>query len=435
MAGAAPTVGDVDGQLVKAVHLLETIKEGASVNSDNWLDLKDDLTQDLHTEYAKEVLDGVQALEGSLASILANPRALLDPIMLSYGRAIGKPGADPELLARELIPRHFIDNSKNIEKRVIAYPGISMTGGNTGDGIIRALTVDHNNQVIESVYAESLTAEVILDATAPGGHRNREVFLVEGQPKWPNELQRVGSGIREELTCIDARRGGAQAIITNGGFDSITEDGGFVIDVPGWTSDVDYIGDGTDFEKDTTNTYQPANLPDEVRAALNIKLSRTLTQRLDARSVRLARELPIGGQIAFNAQVGTAVGSLTISLGALTATVSVTGLTGWQLLAMPLTDKAWPRNLYADPLEASVQFTRTSGELLIDDFVLAPFENIGGHWLQAIGGATAFQERDTASWSVTKTTGAGVIQEWIWRAYEVHWPHDVSASAGLADPT
>lgn len=430
MAGAAPTVADVDAQLVNAVNLLEGIRKGASVNSDNWLDLKDTMTQALHGEHAGAALRGTEQLEGSLAALLGQPRLLLDPIMLAYGRAIGKPRRSPEQLAREIIPRYFHANSKRVKHRNVGYPsspGVTM-GTNTGTGVIRALNVTADGHTIEHVYAETLSFEVIRDATTPGGARNREVFAVEGETAWGNELQRTGSGIDATLTCVDARRGGASAIIQNGGFDSITETGGFVSDIPGWTVDGGVAGDGSDFSKrETGYTYQPALIEGEPRRALGIIGAQTMRQRLDSK--RFPRGVPLGGQIMYNAEHFTATGDLTITIGSgFTATVTFTGQTGDQLLVLPLDATAYPRNFYDDPLEVVIDRTGAN-ELVVDDFIVAPFTEIGGHLLQAIGGSTPFKERDSATRAVTASDA--IVQRWIWRAYNTSWPHAASATTGL----
>jgi hypothetical protein len=104
--------------------------------------------------------------------------------------------------------------------------------------------------------------------------------------------------------------------------------------------------------------------------------------------------------------------------------VAVGSVSGWNVLYLPATTAAWPRNLYAEPLTCEVDFLgRSSGELLVDDLVLRPYTLItpSNEWVMAVGGRTPFQERDTASWANTET--GAIVQRWIRRGYNFYWPH------------
>ncbi len=245
--------------------------------------------------------------------------------------------------------------------------------------------------------------------------------------------QRTGSGLTADIPLRDARD---TRVISNGGFDQLTFDGSHIIDIPGWESDTAIAGDSSDYTAlqystgSPTNTYQAPYNEADTRYALNIKATRTLTRRLD---VNVAKALPgpLFGQLAWNRQLGTGSGSLTVSVGGLTTgAIAVSAQTGWQTSRLPLTTAAWPRNLYAEPLTISIAWTRTAGDLAIDDFILVPFDEFAGQRLVGVGGATPAQERDFWTWTNTET--GAVIQWWIRHAYEVSWNH--SGTPTVADP-
>jgi len=423
---SSPTVAECDAQLQAAVILLELMKDAASVSSTNWLARKDTLIQALEGEFAGDLLTGVKTLEGRLDAVLSRggARLILDPIMRTYGQAIGAPVTDPELLARVYIPRYNHDTgSRTIKTRAMTYGSPTADGGNTGDAVINQLAKDADNYDPENVYAEAWRAECLTDASG-GVKRNREILRLTGASKWATELQRTGSGTDTTLALADH----TDSMVRNAGFDQ-TDSATTPTALTEWTSSTAVVGDGSDYTFDASNIYQARYSASEVRYAINVKLTRDLTQRLDARGTAITR--PIYGQIAYNRAVGAASGTLALTLGALTASVAVAAQTGWNLLRLPLTTTAWPRNLYADPLTLTISWTRTAGELLLDDLVVVPYVSVANQYLCAVGGQSPLQERDFFTWTLGHT--GAVIQEWIWRAYDAYWPH--SATPDIADPS
>ncbi len=185
MAGSAPTIGEVHTMLQNAVHLLETQREGASVNAANWLDQRDTLTQSLETPFAGQIEGALDAIQGGLSSVLSpeTARSVLDPIMRTYGQVIGEADEDPEQLAKVHIPRYFVDNSITIESLGVSLGTPTADGGNTGGAEIYMLGKDADDLVPEYGWAEAYRAEVIRDATG-GTRRNRESIRYKGADKW-----------------------------------------------------------------------------------------------------------------------------------------------------------------------------------------------------------------------------------------------------------
>ena len=425
--GWTPTEAKVDAQVLLAID------NAARRETDNVIDLINSLETAGEGTYMDRQIAAARETARGLSGLLT-PEAIrrhLDPVMLAYGEVIGKPNASPTDLATRLVPRYFIDNSKTVQSREISFGSISMDGSNTGTGAIYRMPVDADNLTLEDAWAEAYRAEIELDASH-GVQRNREVFLIEGAQAWPNSLQRSGSGTEFRLACVDHR----SSIVRNAGFENRSGTDAAPTGITSWTSDVAVIGDGTDYQFSTT-VYQSGRNASERRRSLQILLDRTLTQRLDLSGRGLTKGVPMYGQLAWKADGGTAgVGTLTFSIGALTVSVVISGQTGWNVLQLPLTTTAWPRNIYdSDPLTVTVDWVRTSGDILIDDVILVPFTKVprSNEWLVAVGGATPFVERDFGTWTNTEQDSPyAVIQDFIWRGYGVYWNHSTTPS--ITDP-
>ena len=222
----------------------------------------------------------------------------------------------------------------------------------------------------------------------------------------------------ELLTCADA----GSSLIANAGFEQRGGTNALPTSITSWTSDTAVIGDGSDFEFDETNIYHPATNANDTRRALNVKLTRTLTQRLDLTGRTLPHGIPLYYQIAYNRTVGSASGTLALHIGTQSVSVAVSAQSGWQTLVLTVDENCFPANMYEDQLDAKIVWTRTGGEVLLDDIILVPMTLIGNEWLYAVGGQTPFEASTPDKWTWTNSEVGAVNQRWLWRAYDVSWP-------------
>ena len=90
----------------------------------------------------------------------------------------------------------------------------------------------------------------------------------------------------------------------------------------------------------------------------------------------------------------------------------------------------------ADPATNGITIelaSNTTGDLLVDDFLLGPMTRVDGAWVAIVGGATPFVLRDV--FTVTDTsTDTGIIQTQFAKSLGYYLPH-LSSSNTWADPT
>ena len=80
-----------------------------------------------------------------------------------------------------------------------------------------------------------------------------------------------------------------------------------------------------------------------------------------------------------------------------------------------------------------VSQSRSGEELLIDDVLFVPWTPFDGSWYVIVGNPTKFLLDDKFTWNDSATDS--VIQRWLWRAYGVYLPHDVTSGITITDPT
>jgi hypothetical protein len=138
--------------------------------------------------------------------------------------------------------------------------------------------------------------------------------------------------------------------------------------------------------------------------------------------------------VAWNRQVGSASGTLTLALGSKTTNVVVAAQTGWQVLYLPVTYlNCWPDNFMQNDMTLYIDWARTSGDLLIDDVMLVPMSAFRGQWYMPIGGATPYVKGDKFTWSDSISSDS-IIQYWLAHAFSMYLPHNAAGAETWADP-
>ena len=110
----------------------------------------------------------------------------------------------------------------------------------------------------------------------------------------------------------------------------------------------------------------------------------------------------------------------------LCAFVVVDGLTGWQILRIPLDQDSWHRNWNVEDPAVVIGWSATGGTLLIDDCVFQGMEPFDGTYWKVVGGETAFLVNDEFTVEDT-AVDVSLVQRWLWREYGRSLP---SAAAG-----
>jgi hypothetical protein len=99
----------------------------------------------------------------------------------------------------------------------------------------------------------------------------------------------------------------------------------------------------------------------------------------------------------------------------------------------------WYKNFAQTDLQVQIDWTRTSGTLLIDDVLLVPGTPFDGSWYWAIPNSAAsytpHRVLDEFTWADNATASTGKIQVWNWRAFNRYLPHSNGSSITFSDPS
>lgn len=434
---ATQSEGQVQTEIKDRIALFHEMKKFASVNSVspllNYLTREETLLDDPEGDYTVISNSNLRGVRGLIAQALESNTlaAVLDPLWRNYAKVVGNITEQDGAGIMRRLYKHFIDNSLTVNSRNLSYGAIS-AGSNLGSGTIRRLTVDAFGHNIEACHVEAKRAECIRDQNT-GGAEAEEMFRIRGATREVDMLAVAGSGVLVDVPALSSR----QSIITNASF---TNYGGTLTvpdDISGWTLS---SGVFTNTDIDETTYYRgQGGLSDPTPRSLKFVGSDTIYQDFDVNGVGLDPDIPLYGQLAYNRAVGSAAGTLTFKMGNMQVQVVLSAQTGWNVLVFPLTKAMYPRNFggLSGSVRVSIQWQRTSGDLYIDDVCIAPWALIDGLWYQIVGGATAFVAgtRDTFTWTDSLGGTDSILQQWFWRLYGLHLPHNNAAGETWTDPT
>lgn len=383
------------------------------------------------------VLPAVAAqMRGAAAALLAPSVVLagLGPVMREHGKLINAPELSDfgQLMAR--IYTYRADNAKLVTSRQITYNATAAGGGNAGNGTLARLTVDERNYNLEGCHVELKTAECVVDANS-GALQHAEVFEFRGVQSSKDyiDLSSQGSGERfkVQVTAKHAGSGAGGSLLSNASFESYNS--GAAQPFTGWTVDT------------PANTAQvlatyyrgyPGGPAVASLASLKFTGNAVVSQAISLQNLSISRYKPYCLTIAYNREVGVGDGTLRIRMGAHTTTVALAAQAGWNKLTLPLTTSCWLRTFDEQNLDVTVELSaRTTGYVLVDDFIFAPLDYFDGTWWWLVGGATPFLLRDV--FTVTDAGGAattGILQYWFWRSGLGCLPSGTGGAVTWADP-
>jgi hypothetical protein len=232
--------------------------------------------------------------------------------------------------------------------------------------------------------------------------------------------QRIGS--IQAIAADDSAR-----FLTNPSFGQLDGTLAAPTSIPGWTP----TGGIGNFELVESPTYRSSTEEGDTPRALKFTTNDILVQNFNVNSVSFNPNVPYYLQIAWNRSEGTGDGTLSLMLGSQTESVALAAQSGWQILRIALGTKNWFQNWNQEDPTVSIQLaSNTTGYVLVDDVVLAPFTNFDGGWYALVGGTTPFLYDDI--FTFTDTEVGAIIQEWLWRLYGIYLPPAVTPT--WADP-
>lgn len=428
---ASPSEAEVQAQLKNFVELLEETRKFGNVNAENWVSKEDTAVQTVESDYADEITSAAARARRNLQAVIdrASAQAIIRPHIKGYVKHIvGKavPAGDQEAI--DILYRWFFDTTVTVKSRGFVYNTPAAGGSNIGNLSILRVTKDENNFDLEAATAEAKEARCIQDRNT-GTNLDNEIFRFRGAPQGRDALQVSGSGGTADIRAVNWQ----SSLLLNTSFEEFSGTAAAPTEITSWESDI--AVSGTNYSFDETNHYR-AQQGVETPRSLNIKATAILTQKLSTANRKLKAEIPYYLQVAWNRQIGSATGDLLIRLGAQSNTVAVAAQAGWQILRAPATlgQNNWYKNFDEADLDIAIEWTRTGGDLLVDDVLLVPFSLFDGTWYLVIANNTSHapaRKDDIYTWSDTIASDS-IIQYWLWRAFGRYLPH--SGSPSITDP-
>ncbi len=374
MASANPSFAECGTILANGCKWLETVREVAQVNATNLLALEDTLVQSLEgtTGNITSIANALISLRAGVSSAL-DGTSFIEALLFNFRYAIDSESSDITAFVEDL-NRYMDTNSQSVNSRDITFGAFTPGGSNVGNGTIRRLTVDRYANDIESILtATGWTARIVRDQNSDGGAAGQEVWEIRGGPAGEDNLDAQdtdrGTGAVQEITNKSAD----DSTLSNPSFSSFSGTAAVPTAITGWTV-VNSIGN---FEIDQTNFYVEARIEGGTPGSLVIKATDEANQALTVRGTTLDPAVARYLQVAWNRQVNSATGTLTIHMGSQSVSVVAAAQTGWQILLIPLDENSWPVNFTEDALDIRVVWTQTGGMgILVDDVRFLPVDDL-----------------------------------------------------------
>lgn len=446
----ALTEAEIQTQWKNAVDVLETLRnhiDGTIVLSGGKLDT---LYQSLEGQFLPADLTRFgQTIRAGLSNLISPTlaQAVINPVLFEYAAILaadasggyGSSYRTPADIFRALY-EWFHANSLSVKSRTITYDtSVTAGGSNVGNGALSRLTVDENGYALEACTIEKKQFRCRSDQNT-GASKNAEVFELSGTASSPDNCLRAsygsGDSIRSALTSLNAGTGAGGSLLTNSSFSSYNASN--TPKFAGWTE----TAGGSKLAQDTSNYYR--SFPNASTDA-SLKITGdgthvTITQPLTAmRNKTLDPNTPYFLRVMLNKTVGSASGgTVTISIGATSKSIAIASLgSGWQELVIDFDEGCWPRTFGEADVSVVIDWvSSSSGYLLVDDVIFAPWSKIDGTFWTIRGNAathTPWLVDDVLT--VTDTGGApatGKIQWWLYVAGYGYLPS--SGTPTLADP-
>ncbi len=447
---ADPTEAEIRLMAGYAVLGLEELRQLAEQDATNLIGVEAQLVAATKGDWSSGILNGWASFRAQVSSALSlnTVRAALDSIMLTYGKFINSPESDPIRIFRKDLYQYFVDNSLTVTERGFTFGTPAAGGSNVGDGVVNRLNIDENGFDLDEQTADVKTITCVADEHS-GTQEHQEQFEIRGQERNIDFLSLKGGtgqpGDRPvaRLTALSCRD--SQSYIQNPSFtnSALNYTAGLatptaVTDITGWTLD-----SVTGVQLDRNITYRDSEGETNPASLRFNNVNRSAEQNLNVRRAQV-RETGIGGlgqelepfyvQIAIYRE-SSADGTLTLTFGNVTAAVDVTTLNdgAWNVHRIAVGQnsfyKAWNKE---DPLLKVALASNTTGNILIDDVIVAPFQRFDGGYYAIVGGATPFL-RDDVFTATDTVTEVGELQKWFVRGGYGHLP-STSGAPSWGDP-
>lgn len=421
---ANPTRAEIQTQIANAVDILDEFRKFAGTAAPNYLGMEDTLVQSLETDFSDQWGSAIGTMRGQLNGVITFSPSFFSPGFLDYGKFIQAPETDVQSIFTRLY-EDFRANTLRVTSRSFTF-GTPTFSAPVGNGVINRLNKDENNFDIEAQTPDSKTAEAVQDEHS-GAVEHEEIFEIRGNAPERDLLKIVGSGKSKLIKALSARD--STAFISNPSFSQFSGTLAAPTAITDWTPSAI-----ADFQLNQTTTYRDF-LGDTTPTSVLFETNASLKQNFNVRRSTFNPFVPIYVQVALNRNGTGTDGTLTLTFGNVTESVVLTTLpaSGWYVHRLALGTKNWLRGFNKEDPELKIEITgRTTGTLLVDDVIVAPFTDFDGSWYAVVGGNIPFLRLDKATWTDTATES--VLQRWFWLAFGRYLPHTTGGGVTWVDP-
>lgn len=367
---------------------------------------------------AKDVEFGTRRHFATLADAIQEMALeVVRDLAITLDRADITPDSTPQRILGVGLRDWMIANSKVLTSRGVAHGAASGVTG-TGDGVLIMHGTDDQAtpEVLEAATDGTITFECIADA-GMGRESGNELFRVRDQRRRRDILELGGFG----ATQMEAMHSGKVSAISNADLgQDFGADGDSDAKIPGFT-----IATGTpgNLTQDSTNKFRGNST---VSAAGDFKLVQAFSG--------LPVNRPSLFSIAYNREIGSGDGTLTIRGGSASANVALSAQTGWNRLNLI----SWPKLYTGGGNDLEIELSSYStGNVKLSQINVTPLRRLGGRYFTILAGNTDFAVGDTFTQDTAITVVTKGIKEWLhrWFGLSFELPHNATPSTGWEDPS
>lgn len=447
---ATMTQAQVQTAYSNAAKIIDQVRRFGAVNATNLISLLQTYEGSYGGDFIKPAEIAIQNCRAAIAGIVTPQyiQSVLTPWIQQYMLSVvGLTNLSGTAAMLQQLYVYMAQNKLAVQSRGITYGTPTaitnvFNGTNAGNGQMIRLTRDQWNYPIENIWPDQKLAQCVQDSQT-GAKLGQEVFSVNGNVPYVDQIKRSGSGINATFTArnTDDNNPG----LFNASFDQFSSATGAASNPNGITNWTSQNGDSSSFYTfDNTNYFRVAPSTTATNSyALNMVASNVISQLISARGTRLNQSTPYMLAVIYNAQVNSATGVLTARMGNVGASVTVDGKTGWQVLTVPGTmgQGAWPKQFgtaNGSTTQIAIEYAKTGGSgLLIAEALFLQGQPHDNTWYWMIPAAAAtynpWKFGDQLRWSDQDSVSTACNQNMFWRGFGVYMPSSNGSSITWAD--
>jgi len=404
-------------QLLKAIKIIDETYKYTSVNATNYLGMQETLVTAFKGDHVSQTPQILASMRSQLSAIITQGSSLLRPVILELAKIGYNSTATSVSTALDDIRQGMVDAGETVKERDFTFGAISAAGGNNGDGTVYRITKDKDGHDLENAFFEAgITKIEITSDFASGKTKGNEEALIFGSGEVKFDELNVGDTPSESLTVSAVTA--ADGLITNGDFETTSGATATTL-FTGWT-----LGDVADFAEETVDMYRGARCLDFVDNGI-------MTQYIDGVTIDTSR--PVFAIVRFEREA-SCDGTLTLRVGTQTEAVVLSAQSGWTDLAAGTgtSTEGWYDNFKEDftgsqGIRITLELSgRTTGNLLIDEFIVAQPVLYDGKYYLLVAGENEYLQGDSFTFT-DSVLNTGRTQAWIARLYGKYLPHTSGA--------